>query len=107
MQEFFDLFKYDNNLIVSKYVSDSAFNYITLSLIHDNTGLSFLRGILKRRKFIYFRDITDVYISFEKVIITVMIKKTFGKNETKVYHFRFPNRYQANVFYKGIKMLSV
>ena len=107
MQEFFDLFKYDNNLIVAKHVSGNEFNYITLSLIHDNTGLSFLRGILKRRKFIYFRDIIDVYISYEKVSITVLIKKTFGLPKTKVYHFRLPNRYQANVFYKGIKMLSV
>ena len=97
MQNFLDLFKYDNKLIVAKYSSSSCsndnYNYIVISLIHDNTGLTWLRGIIKRRKFIYFKDIEDVITSYQTV--NIIIKK-------KNYIFKFPTNTQALIFYKGV-----
>lgn len=96
MQDFLDLFKYDNNLIVAKYSSKDKFNYITLSLTHDNKGLSWVRGILKRRTFIYFKDIENVITSYQMVNIIV---------KGKSYIFKFPNNKQTIIFYKGINEL--
>ncbi len=96
MQEFFDLFKYDNNLIVAKYSSKDKFNYITLSLNYKKDGLNWVRGILKRRKFIYFKDIEEVIISYQ--LVNLLIK---GKS----YIFKFPTNTQCLTFYKGINEL--
>ena len=97
MQNFLDLFKYDNKLIVSKYsynlCSNYKFKYIVLSLNHDNTGLTWISGILKRRKFIYFKDIEDIITSYQTV--NIIIKK-------KNYIFKFPTNTQALIFYKGV-----
>ena len=97
MQNFLDLFKYDNKLIVAKYSSNSfsndKYNYIVISLIHDKSGLTWIRGILKRRKFIYFKDIEDVITSYQTV--NIIIKK-------KNYIFKFPTNTQALIFYKGV-----
>jgi hypothetical protein len=102
MQNFLDLFKYDNKLIVAKYSSNYFskydFNYIVISLNHDNSGLSWIRGILKRRKFIYFKDIEDVITSYQTV--NIIIKK-------KNYIFKFPTNTQALIFYKGINEMRV
>ena len=102
MQNFLDLFKYDNKLIVAKYSSNLCsnykFKYIVLSLNHDNTGLTWLRGILKRRKFIYFKDIEDIITSYQTV--NIIIKK-------KNYIFKFPTNTQALIFYKGVNEMRV
>ena len=97
MEDFFDLFKYDNNLIVAKYSSKNNFNYITLTLNYKKDGLSWVRGILKRRKYIYFRDIENIITSNETVNIII---------KGKSYIFKFPTNYQTLIFYKGLRLLS-
>ncbi len=98
MQDFFDLFKYDNNLIVAKYSSKDKFNYITLTLNYKKDGFSWIRGILKRRKFIYFKDIDDLIISYQTINIII---------KGKYYIFKFPTNTQSIIFYKGLNELMV
>ena len=78
--------------------SDYKFKYIVLSLNPDNSALYWLRGILKRKKFIYFKDIEDVITSYQTVNIVIK-----GKN----YIFKFPTNTQALIFYKGVNEMRV
>jgi len=96
MQDFFDLFKYDNNLIVAKYSSKDKYNYITLKLNYKKDGFSWVRGILKRRKYIYFKDIDALITSNQTINFT---------SKGKYYMFKFPNNTQAVIFYKGLNEL--
>lgn len=98
MQDFFDLFKYDNNLIVAKYSSENKFNYVTLTLNYKRDGFSWVRGILKRRKFIYFKDIGTLITSHQTINFTC---------KGKYYMFKFPNNTQTVIFYKGLHELRL